>query len=180
MMKARNVIIALLTVIILGCSFTAIKAEPAMAANGFTLESIGRPGQYLTIRNVDPAKAGGTLRTLKVTGRYSTASNRALYQTFQASYLVDETFVIYASPQFTKAYNSFHGTNYTYLFLKECNNGTLKMVPSDGKGMFTYNSQNRRFYWMQDDIGTGVYYINSETGHKLKVNKCSLFFPLSA
>lgn len=136
-----------------------------VSAPGFMLEPTGQQGYALTIMPLDGDSPLGYLRVEKKhLGRKA-----RMYQRFTGAYLVDDTYVIYASDAYAKAYNESRGTNYTCFALTELPTGGIRFKGYT-ETLYPYNSANMACYWVecQDEDG-GIYYKNAATGHELKV-----------
>lgn len=135
------------------------------SAPGFILEPKGQKGYALTIMPLD---GDSPLGYLKVEKKHLGRKAR-MYQRFTGAYLVDDTYVIYASDEYTRAYNESRGTNYTCFALTELPMGGIRFKGYH-ETLYPYNSANMACYWEEyKDEDGGIYYKNAATGHELKV-----------
>lgn len=141
------------------------------SAPGVILEPKGQKGYALGIR---PIEAEGPIGYVVVEKKHL-GRNARMYQRFTGAYLVDDTYVIYASDEYTKAYNQYHGTDYTCFALTELPTGGIRFKGYN-ETLYPYNSANMACYWEEyKDEGGGIYYKNAATGHILEIWGASVF-----
>lgn len=141
------------------------------SSTGFYLVPMDKEGSAMTIWAIDE---DGPIGCPVIKKKQWCKSSR-MYQKFTGAYLVDDTYVIYASDEYTKAYNQYHNTDYTCFVLTETPQGSFRFKGSN-RDLYPYNSAFMDCYWEEyRDEGGGIYYKNAATGHRLSVWGESVF-----
>ena len=137
---------------------------------GFYLVPLNKEGSAMTIWAIDEDGPIGC----PVIKKQQWGKSR-MYQKFSGAYLVDDTYVIYASDEYTEAYNQYHNTDYICFVLEETPQGSFRFKGSHSS-LYPYNSAFMDCYWEEySDEGGGIYYKNAATGHRLSVWGESVF-----